>query len=438
MKFKQLILALGVAFLLSACGLLNGDTDDTQSTPTATPAADTAVSVPATPAFTSAITNTNPAANNTLILWLPPAISQHAEAGTVVLNDQLLAYSANRPDLELRIEEKPVTGPGGILSYLRTGRNVAPAILPDLIALPADMLTEAAADKLIYPLDDLIHPTLIDDLFPAAQEMSQPGDQILGFPFALDGLTHLAYKNLPETPVFTNWAELIASGNSFVFPASGESGAVLALQFYLAADGQLLNEAGQVSLETAPLVTALEQLSRGRNNGFISLQSSNLASADSAWQTFQSSSFNWVLTNSETYLAQRSAEFAPGFTAVPGPGTPLTPLVNGWAWAISTADPVRRARAAELLTTLVSADNLGQWSQASNLLPATQLAMAQWPADDGYTNFLRAELARAQRNPMSQSSPLLTALEDAVFDVITLTESPQNAAQNAVQSFLPE
>ncbi|MFQ5436520.1 MAG: hypothetical protein ACE5FD_16780, partial [Anaerolineae bacterium] len=269
MKIKLLTIALGVSFLLSACGLLNGNADDTASpTPTAAPAPDTAVSAPATPVFKSALTNTSPTANNTLNLWLPPEISQRTEAGTAVLNDQLFSYAANHPDLELQIEEKSVSGPGGILSYLRTGRNVAPIILPDLIALPTDMLAAAVADELIYPLDDLIHPSLKDDLFPAAQEMAQPGDQILGFPFVLTGLTHLAYKNLPETPEFANWAELIASENSFVFPASGESGGILALQFYLAAKGQLLNEAGQISLETAPLVTALEQLSRGRNNGF--------------------------------------------------------------------------------------------------------------------------------------------------------------------------
>lgn len=437
MKFKRLIIALGVIILVSACGFFDENSGADQPTPTATATINTAVSANPTPAFTSAITTTTPA-NNTLTLWLPPEIAQQSEAGTAVLNNQLSVYSANKPDLELRIEEKPVSGPGGILSYLRTGRNVAPAILPDLIALPAGLLASAAGNDLIYPLDDLIHPSLQEDLFPAAQEMSQSGGQILGFPFALNGLTHLAYKNLPDEPEFTNWSELIASENSFVFPAPGESGAALALQFYLAAGGQLQNEAGQINLETAPLVTALEQLSRGRNNGFISLQSSNLKNSEEAWQAFQGSSINWVLTTSETYLTNRSEEFSPGFTAVPGPDNALIPLVDGWAWAISTTDPVRRAQAAELLTTLVSADNLGQWSQASDLLPATQLGMAQWPVEDDYINFLRQELARAQWNPMSQSSSLLAALEGAVFDVITLTESPQNAAQNAVQTILPD
>ncbi|MCZ7665937.1 MAG: hypothetical protein M5U34_01185 [Chloroflexi bacterium] len=42
------------------------------------------------------------------------------------------------------------------MNYLRTGRSVAPTILPDLIALPIGQLTAAADEGLITLLEDLL------------------------------------------------------------------------------------------------------------------------------------------------------------------------------------------------------------------------------------------------------------------------------------------
>jgi ABC-type glycerol-3-phosphate transport system substrate-binding protein len=110
----------------------------------------------------------------------------------------------------------------------------------------------------------------------------------------------------------------------------------------------------------------------------------------------------------------------------------LTPLVDGWVWAISTTQPNRRDIAAELIAFLVNETNLGEWSQESKELPARRQALTQWPGGDAYVNFIQLELERAQANPLIESDPILIALGNSVFDVISFARSAQEAAAEAI------
>ncbi len=91
----------------------------------------------------------------------------------------------------------------------------------------------------------------------------------------------------------------------------------------------------------------------------------------------------------------------------------------------------------ELLTLLVSEPNFGNWSYQSKVLPAQRQAFLQWPANDPYAAFLQQELERAQAYPVSANDTIMNVLGNAVFDVISLAQSPQAAAQEAVTSLLP-
>ena len=418
--------------ILSACDLIsssNSNGSPVTATPTAT--------LPATPVLSSTplapppITSTDTSAH--LTIWTPPDTIPASETGATVFFDQLLAFNADHPDLETHVEQKSVAGQGGILNYLRTGANVAPSILPDLIALPTNQLAAAANEGLIYPLDDLLDPALLDDLYPAARAMARAEEQTVGYPFAITNLTHLAYQTsvITTTPPL-RWNEFTTqTDGNFIFPAGGESGALLALQLYLAAGGPLVNEAGQTTLDAPLLAQALQQLSQARSTGFILLQSSNIDTLAESWQVFQAGTAVFTLTTANEFLAQRALGASPGYTVIAGPDRPLTPQVSGWAWAISASDPGHRAQAAELLAFLVSASNLGQWSQQSNQIPARRQALAAWPDDDAYANFLQLELERAQHN-LVVGGQIMTVLTDAVFGVISLAKTPQEAAEEAV------
>ena len=109
------------------------------------------------------------------------------------------------------------------------------------------------------------------------------------------------------------------------------------------------------------------------------------------------------------------------------------------ALAILDRQPARGQRmlAADLLNTLIASNALGEWSYASRYLPARQAAFAFWPEDDPYVLFAREQLSRARAMPVSSASSIMTVLNNAVFDVVTLAKTPQVAAEEAVAALQP-
>jgi maltose-binding protein MalE len=447
MNRKVSILLFMLLWLTVSCDLVSNFTqpDDAENTPepatngaasgtsaaTGTPSAETApdIAIP-----TTAVAQTPPS----LRVWLPPEIALSTEEGAAILNAQLAAYRSNHPDVQLTIEQKSVSGQSSILNYIRTGHTVAPEILPDLIAIPIDQLTPALSEQLIYPFDGLVDTALLEDLYPAALDLVLKDNRVSGYPFILTGLPHLAYNSETITRAIpTRWEALTELPNSFVFPANGTPGGLLGLEFYLAAGGTFINDAGQVALQVEPLATALQQLFTAKISGFILDQSSNYSTLQESWQLFQAGTADFALTSSEQYLRQRDEEGKFLVTAVPGLQQQLTPLLSGWAWAITTTDPTQRQLVSELLNSLLASDQLGEWSYASNYLPARQAALAFWPQDDAYVAFAREQLNRAQAMPFSSSSNIMTVLNNAVFDVVTLAKTPQVAAEEAAAALQP-
>lgn len=423
------------ALLLTGCGLFEDLGDGTAETPTAaasTPTPEATADPQSTPDFAVPVTPT-PAPVD-LKLWIPSEVAVRTEAGAAVFAEQLLAFNARHPDVAIEVEQKPISGPGGILSYLRTGRDVAPSVLPDMIAIPTDLLPGAAVENLVFPLDEQQFSSALEPLFPAAQLFARPQEQLLGYPFALTHLPHLVYNSnvLTDTLPLT-WDRLISDTNrSMVFAADGTDGALLALQFYLDAGGTLTNDLGQAALDLEPLTLALSQIEAGRQSGFILPQSSTVTSQEQAWQIFLLGSANIVRTSPEQFLTMRSGELPLGFTVTGGMDRPLTPLVNGWAWAISTTDPAERALAEELLAELIEPTNLGNWSRENRLVPSRRDAFTEWPTEDIYIRFVRQELERAQPLPVTVSGRLFSLLSDAVFQVTSGSKTAAEAAAEAV------
>lgn len=402
-----------------------------------------------TPADTPVLEDTPPAATPaaptsiTLTLWTVPELAPQSElSGGPTLGEQLVAFDNSHPDINLAVAAKSVSDQGGSLSYLRAGRTVAPTILPDLILLPGTQLPEAAAQELIFPLEPLLPAEMFDDLYPAARQLGQVEDQFYGYPFALTNLRHLVYnpavitRTLPST--WPGLVEMEESG-TFIYPAAGPVGAAFTLHYYLAAGGTLRNEANQPALQVEPLTAALSQIQQGIAGNLIDPQSGSTATVEQAWQIFRNSTATIVGTNTEYYLRQRATgldgDYA--FAPLPGPDGPLPPLVNGLTWAISTPDPARQALAAELLSWLAASQNLGEWTRQSYLLPARSSALAIWPEQDEYVDFLGERLAAARPFPPEANSSIMLALSEATAQVILQLSSPQAAAEEAVASLTP-
>lgn len=436
MRLKQVVtFLLFISLILAACDLLDnaGDTEPTAEdvSSTATPGATLEV-LQNTPVFEVPATATP--ASVGLKVWIPPDIAVRTEAGTQTLADQFTDFNNRNPDVIIKVEQKKALGDGGILSYLRTGRNVAPSVLPDLIAIPVELLAASANENLIFPLDERLDPDLLEELFPPALAMSQSQGRTLGYPFALTWLPHLVYNsNALTTTLPLTWDRLIADPEqSMVIAAGGTEGAILALQFYLDAGGTTQNEQGQPELQVEPLVVALEALEDARESGTLVDQSSSLGAVDQSWQLFLSGGANIVRSRSDFFLGQNTAGLPIGFTVTPGINRPLTPLVGGWAWAISTSDPVRQEAAYNLLVDLVAPSNQGQWSEQSSILPARRDALETWTGNNLYVGFVQQELERAEPLPVALNSKTMTVLGDAVFQVVSGSKLAREAAEDAI------
>jgi len=433
---RSSILLLLLTFLLGACNLLpQGDE---------TPAATATASIPTpadTPAFESPPATPDAIApvqtTITLTVWTTPDIAPRTDLpGGSTMLEQFNAYDQSHPDVDLFIELKTVSDQGGSLSYLRTGRSVAPDVLPDVVLLPVGHLTAAAAEELIFPLEAVLPVDMVDDLYPAAREMVTVNERVVGYPVALSGLKHLVYdRNVITDTLPSTWGELTGRGadETLIYPAAGPAGAEFTLQLYLAAGGSLSTEGGQPVLQTEPLATALTQLNQAVAANFVDPQSGSTVTLEQAWQAFLGGTPNLVETSAGVYLRQRaegtSGEFA--FTPLPGPDGSLGPLVTGWAWTVTTADPVRQALAAELIQWLASPQNLGEWSRQSRMLPARPSAFESWPAGDAYVLFLQRQLEAARPFPAGANSVLLQALSKATADVIVQLATPEAAADEA-------
>ncbi len=436
MKYKIWI-GLFSLFILAGCGILEGDGSESAATQTATiptpPLTPTSETIVETP------TPVGPAPPTTLNVWLVSDVSPRFDVpGGAILTSQITSFDASHADINLNIEIKLPTGQGGTLSYLRTGRTVAPEILPDLIILPTEQIAKASAENLIYPLNGLLGQDMLDDLYPAAASFAQSNGSYFGYPFALNNLTHIVSSSAITQTLPTTWEQFITlNEGQFAFPAAASRGGELALQFYLAAGGTLANEANEPSLDLEALTNALNQFSRARTDSFILLQSSNLRTFPEVWQLLVDGNANVIQTDYSQYLNEGATLLDNDYAAFPGFEGTMPSLVKGWAWAISTPDPERQQMAAELLTWFASGPNLGEWSVTASMLPSRREAFAAWETNEAYIAFIQNELERAEPFPNGANSAVISALNTAVFDVISSAKSPQTAAEEAVAAINP-
>ena len=434
---RTLIIITTILLLTVGCQLLDGEAD-TMADATVAPVQPTPVdgeTEEVIPEATEPLAPIN--SQTTLTLWTIPELAPDPELpGGTLLLEQLNAFDQAYPEVELRVERKTVSEQGGSLSYLRTGRTVAPSVLPDVILLPSNHLAEAVTSGLVYPLEDYLSPEDVDDLYPVARMLAEVDGELFGYPFALNGLHHFVYNRAAITNTLPSaWQGLLEVSNGrLVFPAAGPAGAELTLRFYLEAGGTLHNESGQPALELEPLVLALQQIELGVAAGLVAPQSGSTVSMEQAWQLFQNETPTIIQTSAAAFLRRQPdtnvADY--GFVPLAGFEGPLPPFVSAWMWIITTPDPAQQALAAELITSLVSAPSLGTYTLESRLIPGRRNALDSWPEDDLYVTFLRRQLAVARPLPAGVTNAHLLALSDATIDVILGLNTSRDAAEEAI------
>ncbi len=430
--------------LLTACGLMDEQT--AQDAPTPIPPTPTAELVVEEE---TAVSEDPPVeveeSVQQLIIWLPPAFADEVdvEGETAVFQQQLSHFAESHPDIEIVVEEKAVEGNGGMLDYLRTGRPVAPTILPHLLILPVERLPVATEAGLLQPLAAYLPAGAMGDLYPAAQEMVDVDGEVMGYPIFVNDLTHM----MSERDLFIDglepirWRSMVTKADvQFVFPAAGIDGTLLLLQTYLAEGGRVADEDGVPILEMEPLTNALSAFEDGSREGYIIPESRTMSSLDEVWPYLLAEDGATVAqTNARQFLQQQPSPDDIVFAPMSGPMHALTPLLDGWAWALPhSPDEAERALAAELLTFMSEPEQLAVWSEDSGILPASREALAGWTtADTPYIQFANSELEGADKMPIADHSTIMLALSDALFNVVSLNQTAVEAAQTAVSTVSP-
>lgn len=433
-RVSRLIFSLLPLVLLSAaCGIFPGSPEAgvTPSPPTTAPSE---TPVPAATVEISATPQQVPAVSS-LRLWIPPEIGARTESGAEEFNSQIRVYRTMHPNLDVVTEQKPIDGQGGLLNYLQTGAEVAPSVLPDVVAVPTSLLADTRVQDLFFPLEGLIDPAFPNDIFPAPATQIAAEGHLYGYPFASVGLTHLVFNPAVITETLPlDWTRFISDTNhTLVFPADSRAGAMLGLQFYLAEGGTLMNQSGQPALEAEPLSRALAGIAVNRPN---LLQSHQFKTLDESWQYYQLGLSDTIWMRVEHLFGRQAADptliETQDFSAVPGPDGALVPLTTSWAWAITTSDPARQAAAADLILHLTTPENIANWSERSHVMPARRSAMTLLANANPYYRFLDEQSEMAEAMPISETSRVLDVIGDAVFQVLTTDSSPASIADQAV------
>lgn len=419
----------------------------------------------------------------TLELWLPEELNPYGDnPGADVLAQQLDNFSNAYPDVQVEVVVKKSHGRGGLLDFLRTARDAAPSVMPDLVVLDATELEIATGLGVIQPLDAYLSPDDTAERFPFTVELGTVDEQTMGFVISAD-VQHLAYRPALRDSPPVSWTQFISPPVSFLFPAGGRDRQVndATLIQYLAAGGSLTDEEGNPTLDEEVMVSVLSFYSDCVNaatalpiiitptiSPTIALTATPTVSpnaaltvpltvsptiilpevsmtisptvvlgirdAEQAWGQFKNGAGDIAVVQAGRYWFETDRTFAPA----PIPtrdGRYFSIARQEWAVAMVADDPARQALAMLLFNWLIFADHNGQWTQAAGYLPGTRSALRLWDLSSADRAMLRNVLDAAVPAPSPEVMQVVgPVMQDALRAVLRGWNTPEEAAASAVES----
>jgi len=367
-----------------------------------------------------------------LTIWLPDWMLNENPDATQIIEETIWDFS-DEHGVNVEIIVKPATGQSGLYDFLEKTYPVAPAVLPDLIALPFGDVEKAADKGFLQPLDGLLPADDLADLYPFAQEVARNEGTWLSSPFTAD-YEHLAFQPSALSDLPLNWSVVLESEADYAFPAGGSETRLTdaLLLHYLSAVG----ENGDPDRNEQALRETLTFYEALASNGLLDDSSLQAKGPAVTWpRALQGTA---ELAHTTAYLWSRDKNQATTLRFGPVPTADGIPryIPHGWAYGIVTAAPQRQALAAQLIDRLVAPDTLGAWSTAANRLPTRRGALALWPEND-FTLFAEEALEVASRAPLTLllDTNLTRTLHTAMLDVLSGSIDAETATSRAVEDW---
>ena len=131
-----------------------------------------------------------------IVWWTVPQFAPGAQSDAPwALDDVLEAFGQANPGLELDVRVRPAHGADGIARHALAAQRAAPAALPDLVALPLDVLADDELRSWVTARWDDMATEELQGLYPfAAASVNDVNGNAVALPFAVD-VMHLASRS---------------------------------------------------------------------------------------------------------------------------------------------------------------------------------------------------------------------------------------------------
>ncbi|MCB0153329.1 MAG: extracellular solute-binding protein [Anaerolineae bacterium] len=405
---------------------------------------------PITPTLSAAITNENPTVEataeppdngQTLTFWTIEQISPRAtEASGDFINKSLRAFERSNPDIQVDLLVKKPSGKGGVLDFLRTARDVAPTVLPDVAILNATDLSQAYTEGLIQPLDGRLDRSIIQDLIPAARKMGTIDDQLLGVPLGLE-MEHTVFNSLVfEEPPLT-WTDVLTKDTKYLFPAKGVNGLVndFTLAQYFSAGGELLNDEDLPTIDERILRDVLEFYQQALEKETIDPTILEAATTEELWPNYVDRQAGIAQITVKQYLSDRELLSNTSVAPLPvqNPIDSSILITHGWVFVLTTdaTDLQHQAAALKLIEWFLSTSNNATWNDINKSIPSRDSSFQQLAGDDPYWGFLTEQLNMAQPQPAFNGYDRVgRIIQQAVEQVIRGEATPEEATATAIDA----
>lgn len=376
-----------------------------------------------------------------LVLWTVKEVSPEAEGEPGdFFNNSLRTFERNNPDLNVEIILKKPGGKGGVLDFLRTAKEVAPTILPDVVVIDATDLNQAHTNGLIQSLDGKLDRSIVQDLLPAARRMGTINNDLAGVPVGLE-MEHTVYNRLTfaESPLL--WTDVLTAGTSYLFPAKGVNGLVNdhTLAQYFSAGGKLLDSEGSPTIDERVLRDVLEFYRQGVESGTIDPAILEAAVTEELWPTYLEGRAGIAQTTVRQYLTDRESLSNTDFAQLPVQSEKDTPvhIMHGWVLVLVTGseDVQQQAAALSLIEWFMSTNNNAAWNNINKSIPTRDTSYQQLAGNDPYWLFLNEQLNTAQPQPgFVGYDQLGRIIQQAVAQVIHGEATPEEATATAIDA----
>jgi len=366
-----------------------------------------------------------------LRIWVPPIFDPEADTrGGNLLKARLNIFERRRPEIKLEVRVKAVDGPGGLIDSLTTTSAAASLAMPDLIALPEDLLEIAALKGFLHPLDQFSEIQDDTDWFAFSEAMSQIQGSIYAIPFASDFQVLIYRKNIIETPP-DNWEMTYELNTPLVFSAADEQ-ALFTLIQYQAAGGAVRDSEDRPSLDSEALKNVFSFYQQAELAEVMPYWLTQYQDDEQIWTAFEENRADLVVSWMSRYLTLEDDNIS--FAPIPtSSGDPFT-YATGWSWAFPTQKETHLTLSLELAEFLTEKEFLTIWNQETGFVPPRPSSIRDW--EEVEIKIITNQIASNAR--LIPSPDIITSLGDilqqATVQVLKRQDEPLTAAQNASAS----